>query len=57
MEEVQGFAGSHWTSPSGEYLGQYKQSDMHTPFFFFFHGQPVEKELEIKEWPLITIGV
>jgi hypothetical protein len=34
MEEVQGFAGSHWTPPLGKCSLQYEQSNMHTPFFF-----------------------
>ncbi len=58
MEGVQGYHGSHWSTPPGEYGGRYMPSVSVFPFFSeFFHRRPAEKGARVMSRPLITIGL
>ena len=57
-EGVQGYHGSHWSPPSGEYGGRYIPSVTHPEVFSkLFHPQIAGKGARVTSRPLITIGV
>jgi hypothetical protein len=54
-EGVQGYPGSHWLTPPGEYCGRYMPSVSVFPFFLgFFHRQPAFQQVKMTSRPLIT---
>ncbi len=58
MEEVQGFTGSHWTPPLGEYYVRLYELDMAMTFFYLFSSSNCRKRSRVNaKAPVFNRGI